>query len=101
MDKKLVKEYLIITFSIMIVFWGICVLTSKLYDIGVDNVLLRIFQLIGGFSPTIASYISLKRNGKVNGFKDWLNKVFDIKHSIGIYILVLLFTCILFNWLYS
>ena len=51
-------------------------------------------HFIGGFSPTIASYISLKRNNKVKDFKDWLKKVFDIKHNIWTYVLVILFVLI-------
>lgn len=61
MDKKLVKEFLILTFIIMIVFWSGCALISQMFDITVDNIFLRIMHIIGGFSPTIASYISLKK----------------------------------------
>lgn len=51
-------------------------------------------HIIGGFSPTIASYISLERNNKVKNFKEWFKKIFDIKHNIGTYIVVILFVCI-------
>jgi hypothetical protein len=51
-------------------------------------------HIIGGFSPTIASYISLKRNNKINSFKEWLKNIFDIKHSILIYGVVILFVLI-------
>lgn len=79
MNKKLVKEFLSITFVIMIIFWGGCVLLSQTLNLTVNNIFLRIMHIIGGFSPTIASYISLKRNNKVNNFKDWLKNIFDIK----------------------
>lgn len=94
MDKKLVKEFLIITFVIMIVFWGGCVLISQIFNLTVNNIFLRVMHIIGGFSPTIASYISLKRNNKVNNFKEWLKKIFDIKHNILTYVLVFLFVLI-------
>ena len=42
-------------------------------------------HIIGGFSPTIASYISLRRNNKVKNFKEWFKKIFDIKHNIWTY----------------
>ena len=51
-------------------------------------------HIIGGFSPTIASYISLKRNNKVKNLKEWLKKIFDIKHNIWTYVLVILFVVI-------
>ena len=94
MNKKLVKEFLTITFAIMIVFWGGCALISQMFNLTVNNIFLRIMHIIGGFSPTIASYISLKRNGKVKNFKEWLKNIFDIKHNIGIYFLVVLFVLI-------
>ena len=94
MNKKLVKDFLIITFAIMIVFWGGCVLISQIFNLTVNNIFLRIMHIIGGFSPTIASYIALKRNNKVNGFKEWLKNIFDIKHSILVYGLVILFVLI-------
>ena len=50
-------------------------------------------HIIGGFSPTIASYISLRRNNKVKNFKEWFKKIFDIKHNIWTYIVVILFVC--------
>ena len=94
MNKKLVKEFLIITFVIMIVFWGGCALISQIFNLTVNNIILRIMHIIGGFSPTIASYISLKRNNKINNFKEWLKKIFDIKHSIWTYIIVIAFVLI-------
>lgn len=88
MNRKLVKEFLFITFSVMLVFWGACALLSQVTELTVNHWLLRIMHLIGGFSPTIASFVSLKRAGKVNGFKEWLKKIFDLKHSAFTYVLV-------------
>lgn len=94
MNKKLVKKFLIITFAIMIIFWGGCALISQIFNLTVNNIFLRIMHIIGGFSPTIASYISLKRNNKVNTFKEWLKKIFDVKHNILVYGLIILFVLI-------
>ena len=121
MNKKLVKEFLIITFVIMLVFWGGCALISQIFNLTINNIFLRIMHIIGGFSPTIASYISLKRNNKiknlkewlkkifsptiasyislkknnkVKNLKEWLKKIFDIKHNIWTYVLVILFVVI-------
>lgn len=94
MNKKLVKEFLMITFAIMIVFWGGCALISQIFNLTVNNIFLRIMHIIGEFSPTIASYISLKRNNQIKSFKEWLKKIFDIKHNIWTYALVILFVLI-------
>ena len=57
-----------------------------------DNILLYIPYLLGGWSPTIASFIVLKKNNEVKNFKDWLRNVFDFKHNIFAYVMVLIFT---------
>ncbi len=86
--SRLSKEYLVYTFSIMLVCWGICLVCS-LNNISLnDNYLLYIPYLLGGWSPTIASFISLKKNNKIKDFKDWMRNVFDFKHSIFSYIMV-------------
>lgn len=94
MNKKLVREFLIITFVIMLVFWGGCALISQIFDLTVNNIFLRIMHMVGGFSPTIASYVSLKRNNVVTGFKEWLKKAFDIKHNILVYVSVIVYVAI-------
>ena len=97
MNKKLVKEFLIITFSIMIIFWGGAAIISQSCDLTVNHWLLRIMHLIGGFSPTIASFISLKRSEKVKTFSMWLKKCFDIKHSAFTYAVTILFVLIYYT----
>ncbi len=88
--SKLSKEYLLYTFSIMLVCWGICLVCS-LNNISLnDNYLLYIPYLLGGWSPTIASFISLKKNNKIKDFKDWMRNVFDFKHSIFSYLMVVI-----------
>lgn len=88
--SKLSKEYLLYTFSIMLVCWGIC-LACSLNNISLnDHYLLYIPYLLGGWSPTIASFISLKKNNKIKNFKDWMKNIFDFKHSIFSYIMVVI-----------
>lgn len=50
--------------------------------------MLYIPYLLGGWSPTIASFISLKENNKIKNFKEWMRNVFDFKHSIFSYFMV-------------
>lgn len=48
MNKKLVKEFLIITFVIMLIFWGGCALISQIFNLTINNIFLRIMHIIGG-----------------------------------------------------
>ncbi len=87
--NKLIKDYLIYTFLIMIICWGICVICSLNGILLNDNYLLYLPYLLGGWSPTIASFISLKKNKRVSTFKEWLKNIFDFKHNIFSYLMVL------------
>lgn len=90
MMSKLSKEYLLCTFSIMIVCWSIYLVCS-LNGISLNsNYLLYIPYLMAGWSPTIASFISLKKNSEVKNFKEWMKNVFDFKHNIFSYIMVIM-----------
>ena len=92
--SKLSKDYLLWTFSIMAVCWGILAVLSLNGIFFNDIILLYIPYMLGGWSPTIASYIVLKKNNQVNNFKDWLRNVFDLKHNVFSYIMVLIFAII-------
>ena len=91
MKKRLVKEYLLFTFSIMLPFWGICVFMSQKYHFTVDTVWMRIFYMIGGFSPTLASYAALKRNGEVGTAREWLKQIFTVRYGVRVYAEAVLF----------
>ncbi|MCL2492145.1 MAG: phosphate acetyltransferase, partial [Coriobacteriia bacterium] len=45
---------------------------------------------LSALSPTIASYVVLKNNREVTGFREWIKKVFDIKEPLRFYLLVAL-----------
>lgn len=88
--NKLIKDYLLYTFLIMIICWGICVICSLNGILLNEYYFLYIPYLLGGWSPTIASFISLKKNNKVTNFKEWLRNVFDFKHNLFSYIMVII-----------
>ena len=81
MDKKLVKEFLIIIVVIEI--------ACALINIAFNNIFVRIMSTIVSFSPSMASYISQKRNGTIANFKEWITKIFDIKHNKVLYLIIL------------
>ena len=89
-NRKLTAGYLLLTFLIMAVCWGGCVLCG-IAGITMDkHYWLYVPYLLGGWSPTIASYVILKKQGEVIGFKDWLKHIFDIKHSLSAYLITVL-----------
>lgn len=94
MDKKLVREYLLITFGLMLLFWGGCVFMSQAFGLTADAPWVRIPYVLGGFSPTVASYVSLKRAGRVKTVKKWLRRVFDVRHSLWVYGEIVLFVLV-------
>lgn len=86
--SKITKDYLFTTFTIMVVCWGSCVLFS-LWGFSLTKLpLLYIPYMLGGLSPTIASFIVKKQNKQVRSFKEWLATVFDFKHNIFSYLLL-------------
>ena len=70
--SKFGRQYLIFTFSIMAICWGTCVLFSLSGIYLTEIPLLYIPYILGGLSPTIASYIAEKKNCRVRSFKEWL-----------------------------
>ncbi|MBQ2125054.1 MAG: CPBP family intramembrane metalloprotease [Spirochaetales bacterium] len=95
--SKLNKLYLGYTFSIMSVCWALCIMCS-LNGISLkDNYLLYIPYLLGGLSPTIASFISLKKSNNILNFKDWSKNIFDFKHNIYSYLTVIILSVILIS----
>lgn len=88
-NKKLTLEYLLYTFLIMVFCWGSCIISGIAGLTMNKQRWLYAPYLLGGWSPTIGSYIALKRNRMVTGFKDWLKHVFDVKQSMASYLITI------------
>lgn len=88
--SKLNRNYLSLTFLIMLIGWGTCLLYSFNGTSLNDNKWLYVPYLLGGWSPTIASYLSLRRSGKAADMKEWLKNIFDLKQPVFSYIMVVI-----------
>ena len=86
--SKLNKNYLSLTFLLMLLGWGSCVLCSLRGISLSDHKWLYVPYLLGGLSPTIASYCALKRSRSVAGVKAWLKNIFDFRHPVFSYLMV-------------
>lgn len=87
--NKLCKDFLVYTFSITIICWGLCVICSLNGILLNENYFLYIPYALGGWAPTIASFVAQKKSNKVANFKEWLRNIFDFKHSIFSYFMVI------------
>jgi membrane protease YdiL (CAAX protease family) len=96
MNKKIVKEFLMITFLIMAVFWGSCLALQKFGITASDYLWMYLPFLFGGWSVTIASYIVLKKNDKVPGIRSWLRAVFDVKKPVRLYLFAIALSAVSF-----
>jgi len=96
MNKRIVINYTIITFAIMLIACGMLIVFGHFGFTLEKHFWLYIPFIFGGFSPAIASYIVLKKNHGVKSFKEWIKNVFAVKSSIRFYFLVLLLSIVYF-----
>jgi len=92
--NKLSINYLLWTFGIMLLCWGFCAVCSINGILLANYPFLYVPYILGGFSPTIASYIVLKQNGGFKSFWGWLKSIFDFKQKPISYLLVVLLSII-------
>lgn len=89
MMNRLSRYYLGITFLIMFFCWGLCLICGRQGILLNENYWLYLPYMLGGFSPTIASFIVLKKSGRVKNLKEWSKNIFDFRHSFWHYVLVI------------
>jgi len=93
-DKKIIVQFTMLTFCIAYLVSGTLIALGQfgysvhswvqsLQQFGMD-IPFAIYIL----SPAIASYIVLKKNNKIAGFKEWLKTVFYAKNNISLYLFV-------------
>lgn len=85
-DEWRIQEYLLLTFFISWLSWGILILLTALGIVKFASVVGMIFFAIGGFGPTIAAIICIE--GKIS-FKKVLNFIFEHKARTVGYLLLL------------
>ncbi|MFB6731499.1 CPBP family intramembrane glutamic endopeptidase [Bacillus mobilis] len=93
-DKKITVQFTMLTFCIAYLVSGALIALGQ-FGYSVHNWVHSLQQFgmnipfaIYILSPAIASYIVLKKNNKIAGFKEWLRTVFYAKNSISLYLFV-------------
>lgn len=93
-DKKIIVQFTMLTFSIAYLVSGALIALGQFgYSVHSSVHTLQQFGMNIPFSiyilsPAIASYIVLKKNNKIAGFKEWLKPVFYAKNNISLYLFV-------------
>ena len=91
MKSKIIR-FLLLTFLFLALGWGSC-LVCGFFGITVTNApYLYPLYIFGGFSPTVAAFLVCRKGG----FKAWIGSVFDFKHKLTAYLLVLVFAAAFF-----
>ncbi|MCL2491654.1 MAG: CPBP family intramembrane metalloprotease, partial [Coriobacteriia bacterium] len=72
MNKKIVIQFLVLTFAITLVCFAI-INVFKTFGLTVESApWLYGLVALSALSPTIASYVVLKNNREVTGFREWI-----------------------------
>ncbi len=96
MKKRITLQFTILAFAIAYAVWAICIVSGQFGITLTNDMWLYIPYLLGALAPSIASYVVLKKNNKVTGFKEWLKNVFNFRTHIVHYLLIILVLAIYF-----
>ncbi len=95
MNKKLVRDFLILTFSLGLLGWGLCAALCHALKLTLnDHITLKILFFLGGMSPTIASFVALRRSGQIHSLGQWLKHIFDPHNCIWGFLLAIVLVAI-------
>lgn len=93
-DKKIIVQFTMLTFGIAYLVSGVLIALGPFgYSVynwvhSLQQFAMNIPFAIYILSPAIASYIVLKKNHKISGFKEWLQTVFYVRNNIALYLFV-------------
>ena len=85
-DVKLTIQFTVLTFIIVLSTWIPIIILSQFGITTINHAWIYFLQLLGAISPTIASYIAMKKNNRVKNFKEWIKIIFNVKIHILYYI---------------
>jgi len=97
MKTNVVVQFTLLTLGITLLTWGGMVAFAQFGITSEYHPWLLVLMMLGGLSPTYVSYIVLKKNGEVSGFKEWLKTVFYAKSKPSHYFLAGLLVVLFFG----
>jgi len=90
MNTKITVQFTLLTLGVTLLTWGGLVILYQHRIVVDDQPLLYAVLMLGGLSPTYVSYIVLKKNKRVSGFKEWLKNVFYFQAKVSRYLFAFL-----------
>jgi uncharacterized protein len=96
MDKRTAIKYLVGTFLITYIMWGIIIAANQFGYLKYGTPFSLILFAIGGNAPPIVAYVVLKREHKINGFRQYAKEAFSIKQRPLHYVMLTGFLALYF-----
>lgn len=97
MDKRTTLHYLIGTFLVTYIMWGIIIIANQIGYLPYGTPLSMIFYVIGGNAPPIIAYVVLKKAHKITGIKEFAKEAFAVKQKPLFYGILLIFLTLYFG----
>lgn len=97
MDKRITINYLIGTFLITYIMWGIIIVANQIGYLQYGTPISMILYIIGGNAPPIVAYAVLKKEHKITGIKQFAKEAFAIKQKPRFYVVLIVFLVLYFG----
>lgn len=97
MDKRITINYLIGTFLLTYIMWGIIIVANQFGYLQYGTPISMILYIIGGNAPPIAAYIVLKKEHKITSIKGLAKEAFAIKQRPRFYVVMIVFLVLYFG----
>lgn len=97
MGKRITINYLIGTFLITYIMWGIIIAANQIGYLQYGTPISIILYIIGGNAPPIAAYVVLKRGGKIASIRQFAKEAFSIKQKPRFYAVLIVFLVFYFG----
>jgi membrane protease YdiL (CAAX protease family) len=95
--KQIVSRYLIGTFILTYVMWGVIIIAKQFNYLKSGTPLSMILFIIGGNAPAIVAYTILKKERAIYGFGQYVKEAFAIKQKPLNYLIVMIFLSLYFG----
>lgn len=97
MDKRIATKYLAGTFFITYIMCGSIIAANQIGYLKYGTSISMILFAVGGNAPPIVSYVVLKKEHIITGFKQFAKYAFAVKQRPWNYALLIIFICLYFG----
>ena len=95
-SKRFLIRFLMQTFILTYLSWSVIIVANMFGIIGFNTPFGMLLFIVGTWSPTVFSYICLKKNGSIRGIKDFVKIAFSFKQKPFNYFMVFAFLLLLY-----